>query len=388
MSTEIMDKDVDTEEFTDDPMEDSAESNAALSAIANLGKPEPEKTFNDTSSTSAPAEGNRPNPFDYEEGKVAPTDGQPEGEAGTGDATTQVGTDQSSNQAKTDGTVSATGEPAEEDDEDLLDMLGLQKPEPETIETFKKRYEESSREGHRLSEERALIEQMLTAKGVELVKTANGYDFRPREDYVKQITDADLPDLKGLMNELPVDVREELVELGSGADRLVSAIAKEASKKAMVKLLADRPAVTSEAPQNIITTEEADKCLEDMVSAKLRDGVTPRFPEADKPEVQKLMNMVFNSPAKAELKLWMLSKPDRFYNGLELIYTEVGLARVKRVLAKKDADRQRQEVTNKNKSDASVTDGVQNVEPKNAKTGATMSREDQLLADISAAKAR
>jgi len=398
-----MPPEVETSEEVQDTSANDAAS-AALDEIVGAGtRMTSGADVSEPDSSSAPDEGNsRPSPFDYDTGSEAtPEAGQPDEDKGsegdaTGDADATSKPDESGGEST--GTESEEGDetggkPAEGDegdegeDAELLDMLGLTPEEPDTIESLKEKYAASSGEGRRLKDRLSEIEQMLlNSKGVRLVETKDGLDLVPSDDYVKEISDDDVPDVGDISQELPQSVRDTLDELDDKAKDVVSAIAKAASKRAMTKLLADRPSVLSEKPRTFISQDESDQCVEDLKNAKLRDGVTPRFPDADKADVQDLMHKMYSADANQSLRDWMSESKDNFFQGLEHLYTKVALGRVRRAIQAQDAKRQQKETESKNKQDASVTAGVDNVERKDAKDGAPKGEADRALDDLVGAK--
>jgi len=214
------------------------------------------------------------------------------------------------------------------------DALGLSQTEPDTPAVLKKRYEESSREAHRLVSESKSVKKTLADAGLELAKSADGkFYLKPTEKYGADLKiDGDVDQIYGSLTD------EEKALLDSDDKKFVSMIAK----KVAVALHAKRPAV--QTPQGIEEAEldetQVEGAFDTIFNAKTLDG-RKRFPEAETAEIQGHMRMLYDDPKLSQFRKWMNGSKENFTVGLEMLHNRVAYALAPLKAAQKDAEEKR-----------------------------------------------
>lgn len=220
---------------------------------------------------SAPTDGNAPD-------QASPLDGQPAAPAPT--------------PAAPPPTPDAAQKPQEEsalspeDEQTILERAGIATAEPETVETIKVRYAESTKEAKRLAAEMQSVESTLAKVGLQLAVDRDGKTvLKATDKYKAEMADKDILDVyAGLSDEEKALAVEDS-----------KAFATLIAKKTAADILAKRPPAS--LPREAVTPasegsiQEAKQALLD---AKLRDG-SPRY-EGVK-EADKLMYNILVDPA-------------------------------------------------------------------------------------------
>jgi len=334
------------------------DANAELDAIVNADKPKPadapEPEPSQPEPQPAPSDGNQDKepapdtrqPSDTEgDEKATDTDKEP-------DATDKTETTEGDESAEADD---ATKWPSVESDADYRDALGLSEVDLQNPEYWKDRYENSSREAHRINDEYKALLAMLSDQNVEPFPTSDGkFALRAKEGYGENLSDADLKIPSDLVSKLSAETREILSD-GNVEDKHVQEIARVVARQVAEGLKPKALEVSNEPERQSISDRDIDDVLKDFANEKLGDGKTPRFPDADQQPVMQSMAAIYEDPRKADLRAWMNQTKENFRQGIELLYARVYMARAKRVASLQDAERQKAEQTEKQRKDASTS---------------------------------
>jgi len=241
-----------------------------------------------------------------------------------------------------DASTDKTETPAEAE-VDLLAELGLEKEQEETVEVVKKRYEESSREAHRLAEERKAMEAHLAEIGIEVVKTRKGYQLKATEKYKNELKDDDIPDVLKQLNE----EERKLVDPD---------IAKKIQKLTLSETLAKRPPVSEQTEPKVISEVEIGQVFRNLTEAKLGDK--PLFPAFSEPDVVDTMRRIYQSPTMSKFAEWMQQDTSNYDVGLRMLYGSAWrvIAPVRAKRAAQEASK-KQEIENKGKAGSVTSSG-------------------------------
>lgn len=321
-----------TNDFFDDPVEDT--------------EPSEEKTNTDTE--QAPTEGN------LEEEAQAPDDGQP-----SDDQTKVQGEDkeESKEEKKEDAEEVVESEEdkakreAEERKNNFAKMLNLksQPKEPETLEDFKVKYQESSKEAHRLAEEASSFNKLINELGLKVVLTKDGTPkFANAPEFEAEYqTDEDA--VKDIVSSLS-DEEKAMIDEDANVNDVVSMIVK----KHDLKSHAERPNATAKPEDVLLPDYEVDQILSSLSHEKDGEG-DPRLPDIMEKETLDLMERMYVDPKFESLHQFANQNAENFSVTLELLYNSAYrfLAPLKAKQADAEAQKKIKEETKK--QDASVS---------------------------------
>lgn len=328
---------------------------------------------------------------------TAPASGQPD--AGVTSGTVEPGQSNQNEPGKNaqsadgkSGQQTDGGSSQPQDAADALDLssvgseLGLAPEQPETLEDMKRRYEASSREVRRIMSERDAWAETLKETGLKIVHVGEGkYALAPSEEYTKEFDIEKGINLDTLLKPLTEEQKESFI---TDPDGTFARLAKGVAKKVGLELLAKRPPVKADNATQVITEAEADECYEAFLGAKSLDGTTSKYPDADKPHVNKLMGQIFqrdNSAGMQALREASRTSKAMQMAALELCYYKAayGIAKAKAKASAVSAHATQQE--NKNKQQPVIATGTSGQAPMNVQSAA-VTAEDAVMQSI--AKAR
>jgi hypothetical protein len=213
--------------------------------------------------------------------------------------------------------------------------LGLKQPEPETIETWKTRYSESSKEAHALKERTDAIDKMLTDAGIDVVHTRNGegklvVGFRANQKYAREFSDKDIPDV---FSELSPKDQELAAEDPKKFAALVA-------KRALIADRTKRPYATVTADQVELTPEDQEAAFGGLVRETTTDG-KPRYPDVTDKEVIAFMHEILENPKMAPLVRMMNQSREAYQLGISMVYNTAWRVMAPYRARKADAEKQR-----------------------------------------------
>lgn len=296
------------------------EAKPAEEQAAEGGKAGNNKVKPDSTGESAPKEG--------EAAKAETPDDKKEGE---GDS------------AKADPNKNPFGLPEEE----LADMLGIPKPEQETVESLRVKYANSSREAHRLVEMDKARQEFFKSQGLTLVQDEEGkFALVPDEEYEKKFDLSKDLNIKKMYDNLSEEDKENLI---AEPEKVIEKIGKQVA----LELLAKRPPVTNKRIETRISDEQANSVWSGFVASKLQDGKTPRYPDADSQAVVETMKRILSSetPAMEKFKKVINSDPDLHYIGLEHLYLKTRNvmleSKIRQLLSQNQKQEKKSELENK-----------------------------------------
>jgi hypothetical protein len=259
-----------------------------------------------------------------EKSKTAPKETKPATQAASEDKAVEdapVASEATDNIA----TPPETGEtqPAEEEvkPEDLLGLSPAR--DAETVEALREKYSASSREAHRLVEERKQLLKVLQDElGVEPVLTKNGIKIKVSDKALeKAASELDSSTLDDIWSKLP-DADKELLD----KDTFL-----KASKLVAQQVKAKRPDLPAQVEGQLLPAESVTETINGLAAEKLQSG-KPRLPDFMDQEVQQTMIHLYNNPKFAPLNAFMNQSTETFRIGAELLY-----ANAWRVIAPKRA---------------------------------------------------
>lgn len=243
--------------------------------------------------------------------------------------------------------VDPTKNPFGLSEDELSDMLGLPKPEEETAESLRVKYANSSREAHRLVELEKARQEFFKSQGLKLVQDEEGkFVLVPDEGYEEKLDLSKDLNIKKIYDNLSEEDKESLI---TEPEVALSKI----GKKIAMELLAKRPPVSARRVETRISDAQADQVWQGFVAAKLQDGKTPRYQDADNPAVVEVMTKMLSveSPAMDKFKKVINSDPDLHYIGLEHLYLKARNAmlegRLRQALAQNQKQEKKKELVNK-----------------------------------------
>ena len=244
---------------------------------------------------------------------------------------------------------------AEELKSNFAKMLNLktQPKEPETLEDYKVKYQESSREAHKLAEEASAFTKLIESKGLKVVLTKDGEPKFANTPEFEANYETDEDTVKDIVNGL-TDEEKAMVDEDANVNDVVSMIVK----KYDLKSHAERPNATAKPEDVLIPDYEVDQILTSLSHEKDSEG-NPRLPDLMEKDTLDLMQMMYIDPKFESLHQWANQNNDNFGITLELLYNSAAryLAPQKAIAADAEAQKKIKEETLK--QDASVsTDGA------------------------------
>ena len=240
-----------------------------------------------------------------------------------------------------------------EETPDLEEFLGLKKPE-ESLDDVKKAYAESSREAHRLADERKALEQLLEGSlGLKLIRTKDGFDFDVTEKAIERASkELDDNSISQAWDKLPAEQR----------DLLDKEAFIKAAKGIALKEQAKRPVVEPKNVANVIANEDINVVCDQVAKEKLSNG-SPRFPEFAEKQVQDVMSKLYSHPENSEFTQWMLQSQSNFRIGVKKLYAEAWRFIAPLKASKTIAESKKKDEQEKNKG-PSITSDNSNVAPQ------------------------
>ena len=228
----------------------------------------------------------------------------------------------------------------------MREALGLPKPEPETVDLLKSKYEASSREAHRLVEMDKAKMSALAEAGVEFVQLSDGkFTLKANQKYMDSLKDTDLPNVYAKLEESD----KQLVDEG---------VASKIVKMALSEVLPKRPIVKATEAEPVIPIDDVNRIFDDLAGQKLSNG-QPRFADITEPATMGYMREIYDRPNMAGLRSWMNQSQENFKEGLSLIHAYVFRVRAPLLAAKKDAEAAKKQEQEKLKKKAPTsTSGI------------------------------
>lgn len=209
-----------------------------------------------------------------------------------------------------DGSDAGEPDPLEAE---MAKELGIKPEEPDTVDTLRKKYEDSSKEAHRLVEEIQRIDQYFEQAGLKRMVTDEGIKLVPTEKFTAEMDESVIPAYKTLDDALQVQIDEPEYK----------AIAKHVA----AGIMATRPAPNASPDDITIPQNEINEAFNQLIESKAEDGTTLKFPDAGDPKVLNWMKAVYDK--NPHLKNAMLKDKEAYQRGLEMLYELVDYRRMK-----------------------------------------------------------
>lgn len=352
---------------------------AALDVIVSVGKPSTGSVATPEPAAPAPAATPTPTPTD-------PPAGQTPAEPIAGTPPTDGAQTPTDPAGVASGEAPAEGTPALDEAKAFEEALGLSPETEETVETWRGRAEDAARETSRVSQEREAQLAALREIGVELVHVGDGqYQLAPTDDYRSKFDidkDVDIARLIEPMSEAQRDA------MFSDPEGTFAKLSKGVAKKVALELLAKRPPIKEALSRPLLTESETREAYGTFVNAKMPDGKTSMYPDADKPEIQSRMSRLWtdNSPAMNAVREAAVKDKGVYMAAMELCYYKAayGVTQVKERIRLAGANAAAQELVNQN--DVTIPAGGAGAPAGASPTAAPVSAEDDQLNLIANAK--
>lgn len=316
----LLDKIVGADEPEEDWYEGEAESNAP-----DAGHPEKDEAETTSEPSTAPSE------------EVPADDAVTETEPG--DATPDPNETPEAKEAQ---------EKKEAEAQAIQDELaGVQHTEPDGHEAWKERAAEGTRTINRLLAEAREKDEFLASKGRKIITTDTGYGLAATDD-AKDVRMTD-EDHNILWNSLSETDRELFESSPAAACKLVA-------EKVVGKLASQNVKATATNDDARLAAWETDEVWANFKNTKLTNG-SPKYPDADKDEVQRILRQVAESlqPGMDGLREWASRNRENGHLFLEFCFNTAFRARHAGLARLADAKRTTQNKDQKNKEGARVT---------------------------------
>jgi len=265
------------------------------------------------------------------------------------------------------------------------DLLGGQALEPDTVESLRERYAESSKESHRLNEEIGSFRAALTELGLNAISVSDGkIGLVPTDKYFEDLNVDNLMKQVDLTKIFDALSEEEQETLGTEPEGVLKTVAKKILKDASGLVLGARPPVTASVEDVEISEGNQAKVYEEFKAEKLRDGVTPRHVDADNTEVVRLMSKAFMiaSPAMDEFRKWAYRSEDNYAFALRNCWLEAYHVRSRQGAVADNASAELERKKIENKKGLSVHVGGKEIAPEAMNDKATKNTHDSILESI------
>ena len=239
------------------------------------------------------------------------------------------------------------GKTEEKPEEALMrEALGLPAADPETVEVLKEKYENSSKEAHRLVLESKAQAAALAEAGVEFTRTADGkFALKANQKYLDSLKDEDLPNVYTKLD----DEDKKLVH---------EDVAKKIVKMALSEVLPKRPIAKATGEDAALSEVETSKAFDDLAAQKLSNG-QPKFADLMEATTLKFMRELYDHPSREGFRKWMNQSAENFKEGLSLLHASVFRVRAPLLAMKKDAEAaKKQEEEKLKKKPATVASGA------------------------------
>lgn len=218
--------------------------------------------------------------------------------------------------AKTEEKADEKDEPAM-DESIFSDLLEVESENEQDVTKLQSRLSEKDRYIGQLGDQLRSINEALASAGRKLINTPDGLkmaatddapEFKPEAINVKKIVDSLKPEEMDLFVEKP-----------EAAARLIA--------ERTIKEIANRyMPIQASANDSVLTQEDANQVYTSFVEAKLSDGKTQRFPDANSPKVSEMIRTAYEkstSPAMQKFKELASKDKDVQYIMLEYLYNKV-----------------------------------------------------------------
>lgn len=263
----------------------------------------------------------QPAPSEAKPEKAA-TDGQPEAKVEK-PATTEQEPKEEKKESETQPEAKAAEQTPEKDkpvpanpDQKVDDetayraSLGLPPKEPETLETYKKKYSESSKEVHRIIDENKGKDTYLKQNGIEFVKKSDGtWTLKANEKYYEELKD--VPDVFSQLSNDDKDLVDEEV-------------AKKIVKATLAHIAVKKPRAEDVVEDvDVLNDGIINSTFQNLVQAKMPDGKTPVFTGIDQENMQGEIGKIFYDDAMKSLRQWASKSTDNFALAMNLIHAMV-----------------------------------------------------------------
>lgn len=289
-------------------------SDAAASLEATfkreLGVEEPKEEVSNQP-TQTPEEGH-PKPEEDDQAE-APADGKPVEEDGKPEDEKK---DDPDDKDKTEEEPAKEEEP--EEDTSLMDeLLEVESEKNLDVPQLQSRLSEKDRYIEQLSSELRSMNETLASAGRKIINTPDGPRVAPSEDAPEFSPDA--VDVEGIIKGLKPEEMDLFVEKPEEAAKLVA-------ERTIKDIASKYMPVQASSNDSVLTAEEANSVYEDFINAKLSDGKTPKFPDADSPRINELIKNAYEkttSPAMQKFKELAGKDKDVQHIMLEHLYNKV-----------------------------------------------------------------
>jgi len=288
---------------------------------------------------------------------------------------------------ETDSKTDTDTEEGEEADVDAearalkADLLGVSEDEPETDPVWKKRYDDTVQElreiSQKTSDKEAQLETLLKSLGRTIINTKDGLQLAV-SDEAKDFKAEDI-DVDSIVNSLSdkelkmFGTEDEVGDPKEAANIIATKLASVFAEKV--------PPVTAKPSDQVLSIPEQNAIYNDFVSEKLGDGKTPRFPDCDKPEVQKELELAFKATDDRIEALKEAAQKDAKINAALLEFIWLRTFRTTHAVKSLTAARKQEldQKNSENKQSVSVTGSGGNQGGKGA-SSAPMSQRDAVSA--------
>ena len=318
-----------TETVTTDNGNVQSESEILASQIANSGVVQDEDNEADVSAgeEAKPDEGQTVSETQPDESKAE----TPEEEKAVANSEKEVSQEDDSEKELTE--------------EDLISLererMFLKPKVEETIDTVREKLKASSREGHRLAEERKALNEVLSSVGVELVsKTDGSFGLKATENYLTELKDEDVPDIYSRLS--PED--QELVEPD---------VAKKIAKLAMADMVTKAPKTNASQDDVLIPMDKVNSIVGNMIHQKDSQGKS-LFPDLGNDEVLTDMRTMYDSEDNTDLRIFANQSEKNMALVLNFLHSATFRAKAPIKAMKAEIEKRRKLANDKSKKEPST----------------------------------
>jgi len=305
-----------------------------------------------TQTTEAPADGNA-NTDDKSE--AAPADGQPEGDETDkkDDKTKDDKTD--ADDSKTEGDDALTPEEVEAaratELEEIRVATGLSPIKgDDQYDAIHAKYSESSKENHRLVDERHAEQALLSSVGVQIIQKDDGsLALAPTEEYGKDLDVS--ADSRRIFDTLPPELSDK-IDSDEAKAHVIEHILKEANKINLSR----QPSVNATSDDLRLDNGIVDSIFTDMSNVKIGKGddARPFFADIEETDVTDTMVELYESPGARDFMITANKNAENMKWFLGALHGMVQRGRAPILAAKRDATNIANKAKETNRSEASI----------------------------------
>lgn len=238
---------------------------------------------------------------------------------------------------------------SEDDDSMLKDFLEIEVDSAKSAEDWKARNSETRRYADELNNKIRSYEEALASAGRQLINTDDGLKLAPTEDAEEFKPET----VANILKSLTEDEKELFTDEPEKAAKLIA--------ERTIKAVADKFApIQANAQEKRLTSDQLNEVYGSFLSAKMSDGKTARFPDAEDPKVVAMMQQAFDSttnPAMERLKKEASKDKDMQHFLLEYLYYKTFRARHAQMTYKAEQKKAQEKLKKNNEKEPSLSAG-------------------------------